>query len=1021
MDYSTTYSTVLTHPRFGARVEISAKTVYLAIADMGGAVDPRGILKRITTGNHLTWIESEKELGHIQDLTEEEAGPYKELWATYLLSGVEAVARITSYDGDLRISEKVNTRLKRAGLDTALFGWTLSEPITGVQPPYDPKLGRLETIEPPKNYGVDNAKTYEVFDTPLPSHSDAKLCYRRRVRDIKTDPDCSFIRSTSGYQQGKLDSVLSALFQHRLYEEADDKSAFRSLVTKHLDPSDLIAECRSLLEGNIKNKTLLAMELDALSDAGPFNRYPVEYWEHKLYQSYAPKNTSFDFTVYNNAWKIVARMVMKAITKHDQDMERRFPGYSHLRFSPDATNDARKRKRDTSNAGFPTFGKYLDTTEWDSFESEVNSILRNPFDHNPLHYPMIVGNRIVGKDLQIPEGLSKSEKFEYIQRKNKQRIIQMGSSVEFILGSKFTHPLFRVLAKYSEPFKGMKSWINVKSDIGRRLLGAELAFGADATNFDASVSIFDWLQVKRLFQLVYPGHSDVLEWYFTLCAYCPTITVSGTSRRAILVEGCSGVGSGVACTAMVDSLVELVRATCIAIEKGYVDNDPLAEYPSDFMAYVCGDDLGYLIGKDSYKAELTAGEFCELYRKYGGDANPSKQLVTTPQDDLGITLLFLKRLFSVNPEVGFGTRLLSHAMVGLIYTNPQDTTSAAKVLSGFLEEAKDANPRAQAAYLQVAISADADRVAEGDLLIDGRLLDRRSKQITEANRRGRKLISAVKNGHRVIDEHEVRKIVSDPTIKWIYNVSDPSVLEEFVNLGIISEEDADEQIQASAETKLYDKAKLHLIKAVQQLEDCHPHPYFRVFVEWVFKKNPAFFSMNLLEGDEAAKIARYVRATSFDRGLWTWKVVPLLQNLWFGRDADDQTTLTRAFVDAIARHGEKIESFLSPLSECHSMRYDQLKRTCELLLTMLITDRGHIHQGGCFNEEQAIGYAIRHITAIKRAGREHDIEKLTELSLQIDDIIKTTRESYASFKKHALVASDTSTAPVETGPNESNT
>lgn len=595
----------------------------------------------------------------------------------------------------------------------------------------------------------------------------------------------------------------------------------------------------------------------------------------------------------------------------------------------------------------------------------------------------------------------------------------MGSSVEFILGSKFTHPLFRVLSKYSEPFQGMKSWTNVRGSISRRMMSAKLAFGADASNFDASVTIFDWLMVKRLFQLVYPQYTDVLEWYFTLCAYSPTITLSSLTKRPVLVTGCSGVASGVACTAVVDSIVELVRAIAIAIEIGILENSPLAEFPDDFMAYVCGDDLAYILGERSYTPDLTAEHFCSLYKKYGGEANPEKQLVTTNESPLGLTLLFLKRLFSVNKDVGFGTRLVGHAMVGLLYCNPYDQTSAGKIISGFLDEFEDSDPVSQEAAINVALSDEAHRFSRGDLSGDGRAQDRANKQVTDANKKGRKLLLEVDQGKKILDEYEIIKIHADPSIKWIYRVSDPEVLERFVDLGILSEEDAEEQVDAAVRLRLFSRKKMHLIKAVQQLEDCHPNPYFVEFVELIHSKNPEFFDIRLLEGDEAAKIARYLRGAQYGKGLYAWKIFSHLRRL-FIHPSDEGVEMSKALVERIAQHGSRFDSCLELLSECHSMPLDRVKATCRTLIEIMIRDRGVFHIAKCYVEEERLGTLISLLCAIKTAAVRSDFESLTKLALEVSDAIEEMKDVYTSFKRYALIPQEAPSGAGLAGPNEQN-
>lgn len=1021
----------ITHPSFDFNVKIDSITVAFTQAKLDGKRDPISILKKLTSELHLAWPENAKERDFILGLDEEAREVHMQKWSDYITMGVDAIAAVLDDKSPCNMSQKIAANLLKVGLDAVAMKFQVvgTKMVVAAERRYKPKSGRLESIPVQKDFGVDDARSYDIFDGELPSHNEAKSYYVPHVAKI-TDPECSYIRDTEGYKNGNMDGVLNALKQHRTYRDSDDKKYFRSLVTKNHEPEDVLASAKELIEANVSNVYLKNLELDELKNAGPFDRYPVEYWFHKLFSSYEPKDTTFDFTVYNNAWKIVARMIKKTICEHDAEVKKNFPNLAHQRaklFGPDDARTSRLRKRETSNAGFPSFSKFLGD-EWEEFIDEAEAIAANPSKYDPTKYDMIVGNRVIGKNLHIPENATEDEVFDYISAKNKQRVIQMGSGVEFIIGSRFTHPLLRVLSTRCEAFKGLKSWMGVRGDIGTRIarhkLGSEplaMAFGADASNFDASITIFDWVQVKRLFQIVFPGHEDLVEWYFTLCAFSPTITLD-ENRQAVQVSGCSGMASGVACTAMVDSIVELVRAVAVAIETDMIENNALASIPADLGIYVCGDDMGYLVGQKTFNGKLTAESFSKLYAKYGGTAHADKQLVTTPDHELGITLLFLKRLFSERTDVGFGTRLIANTVNGLIYTNPSDFTSANRVLEGFMKYQTSEDELETMVYNCIAESDVMKNVAEGNLSANPEDIMRAMKKQAEANKKAKALLESVDEGNY----EELERVCSDSTILWTTRVSNVDSLSRFVELGIITEDEMLAQMEKSTGMVPFDLAKLHLIKVVQQVEENHPHPAFKSFVNWAFNMNPEFFNYKLLEGDEAQRMAQYMRghvevnptAKEGDkgRGIATWKVMPLLRDLCAGEMVDLNSYPTKAALLECLIAEKRTVTYMSSLLNCLGMPFDTILENIRLLLKELDVQKRMYLSARCDNEVSRVAYIRAEVLSFKHVvNRARVTANLTEMSAAVrgmEGFDLDLRDVYSSVKKNALTRETASEASV---------
>lgn len=1000
----------LTHPQTTKIVTVDDVTVAFTQASLDGNREPLAILKRMTAELHLSWPENAKERAFITGLNDDDRETYVKAWSDYIVTGVDAICAILEYNEPRKMTEKIADRLKKAGLSPIDMKFEVVEQfVVTNERCFKPETGRLEDLPDFKDFGVDSLETYKIFDEPLISHQQAKRLYCPHVSHVK-DKENSFINECEGFKSGNLSGVLNALKDRRTYRESDDKKMFRSLLTAKESPTDVLESIADLIKATVKNDTLRKMELDELANAGPFDRYPVEYWFQKLFSSYEPKNTSFDFDVYRNAWKIVARMIKTSITEHDTDVKEKFKSPHQVRaklFQPDGSITARERKRENSNAGFPTFKKYL-SEDWDAFIDEADAIAANPSQYNPLHYPMIVGNRIVGKNLQIPEDATSDEADDIIRKKNKQRVIQMGSSVEFIVGSRFCHPLLRLLSTKCEAFKGLKSWNGVRGDIATRMMRHKTgrtpiakAFGADASNFDASVTIFDWVMSKRLFQMIFPGNNELLEWYFTLCAFAPTITLDG-QRRPVVVRGCSGMASGIAATAIVDSIVELVRAVAVLIETGIITNDPMTTLPKDLGVYVCGDDMGYLLPTTVDSNVLTAERFSVEYAKYGGTAHADKQLVTTPDSDLGITLLFLKRLFSEKTsEVGFGTRLIAHTATGLVYTNPADFTSANRILDGFMAKLKSENDLEAKVYGELAESEHIAQLKDGDLTAGSKDVLRQMKKCGEANKRVKAMLEEVHDG----GYSALLDAFADENVLWTDRVTSLDALESLVNMGIISEDEAEDRLAMRAALVPFDTGRMHLIKVVQQIEENHPHPNFKEFVEWAYSVNPSFFNIALLEGDEANHMANHIRATK-GSGIETWKIMPLLKELTNSNDTLYGGYPTRAvLLENLVREGRTV-TYMSTILNGHDLPFDTIFETIRLVIKELIDQPKVYLAAGCGNETARFEYIKNQVLGFKRTVREAQHTANRDLITQsLDGMIgfdDDLRDIYVSVKRDAI-------------------
>lgn len=1010
-DISTMANFNFVHPATNKQVVINKITVDFTSASLDGKRSAIAVLKKMLAELHLSWPENAKERDFIISMEESERIEYLDKWSTFIEGATLAISDIMGSGEPPAISEKIAKNLMKAGISIYSMKFEIVGTKTVTTPPirYVPQSGRLETIDAIKDYGVDDVRTYDIFDGEIAGHHEAKMYYVPKVTRL-SDASLSYITETPGATSGNMQGVLNSLKQYRTYRDSEDKKMFRSLLTVNSDPTEIIESAKKLIEETVQNKALKAMELDELTNAGPFDRYPVEYWYGKLLSSYEPKDTSFDLDIYKNAWKIVARIIKKTIVEHDSHVKKSFPSLAHQRaklFQPDEARTARDRKRETTNAGFPTFKKFLGD-DWEQFIAEAESIAANPQSYDPTKYPMIVGNRIVGKDLKIPAGLSEDEEFDYISAKNKQRVIQMGSSVEFIIGSRFMHPTLRLLSTKCEHFKGLKSWMGVRGDIALRIkkhvkgiTPISTAFGADASNFDASITIQDWVMTKRLFQMIFPDHTDLLEWYFTLCAFSPTITLDG-KRQPIVLSGCSGMASGVACTAIVDSIVELVRSIAVLIEVGMIDNDPLATVHKDLGLYVCGDDMGMLIPASIDNGKLTASEFSRLYAKYGGTAHADKQLVTHPDSELGITLLFLKRLFSERKDVGFGTRLMANTITGLIYTNPSDFTSANRVLEGFLSKSNQEDELERLVFGIVAESDHFDNVTRGDLSEDPKDVLRMMKKQGEANRKARALIESVDSG----DYEPLNRLRTSSDVIWVNRVSNLASLLWLVEHEIITEDEMYAQLERSVEMLPYDLSRLHLIKVVQQIEENHPHPSFKAFVEWCHSLNTEFFNIKLLEGDEAAHMANFIKAQSKERGIENWKIMPLLRSLCFGQDKIFDTYPTKAEVLECLVREKRTVTYLSSILNCLGMPFDTTLENVRLVLKELHSQKNVFLAAKCDNEVMRLDYIAKHVLILKSAvknaantGDETEVMNALNGMIGMDqDLI----DVYSSVKKNAI-------------------
>lgn len=1000
------------HPATNKQVVINRISVDFIAASLDGKRSAIAVLKKMLAELHLSWPENAKERDFIISMEESARIEYLDRWSAFIEGATQAVSDMMGSGEPPAISEKIAKNLMKAGIDIYSMRFEVVDTKVVTTPPirHVPQSGRLETIDKIKDYGVDDVRTYSVFDGEIVSHYEAKMYYVPKVTKL-SDASLSYITETQGARDGNLQGVLNSLKQYRTYRDSDDKKMFRSLLTVNSDPADVLASAKELIERTVKNDALKAMELDELTNAGPFDRYPVEYWYGKLLSSYEPKDTSFDLDVYTNAWKIVARIIKKTIVEHDSSVKKSFPSLAHQRaklFQPDEARTARDRKRETTNAGFPTFQKFMGEN-WEQFIAEAESIAADPQSFDPTKYPMIVGNRIVGKDLKIPTGLSDDEEFEYISAKNKQRVIQMGSSVEFIIGSRFTHPMLRLLSTKCEHFKGLKSWVGVKGDIALRIqkhrkgiAPISTAFGADASNFDASITLQDWVMTKRLFQMMFPDHTDLLEWYFTLCAFSPTITLDG-NRQPIVLSGCSGMASGVACTAIVDSIVELVRSVAVLIEVGMIDNDPLATIHKDLGLYVCGDDMGMLIPASIDNGKLTASEFSKLYAKYGGTAHADKQLVTHPDSELGITLLFLKRLFSERTDVGFGTRLMANTITGLIYTNPGDFTSANRVLEGFLSKSNQEDELEKLVFGIVAESDHVDNIKQGNLSDDPKNVLRMMKKQGEANRKARALIDAVDSG----DYEPLERLRTSTDVVWVGRVSNLASLLWLVEHEVISEDDMYAQLERAVEMLPYDLSRMHLIKVVQQIEENHPHPAFKEFVDWCHSLNTDFFNFALLEGDEAAHMANFIKAQSKERGIENWKIMPLLRELCLGQDGRvfDSYPTKAEVLECLVREKRTV-TYLSTILNCLGVPFDTTLETIRLVLKELHSQKKVFLAAKCDNEVMRLDYIANHVLLLKNAvknaatvGNETEVVNALNGMIEMDlDLI----DIYSSVKKNAI-------------------
>lgn len=1018
---------VLNHPPTGVDVVINSTSVEFALRQFQGRKEPIGVLKHIVGSLQLAWIETQNESENIQTMPNAERDTYLEKWTVFIDVGTQAIKAIMAFTDDITVTDKRSQRLAKLGISVQRLGWITVEAkeVKLREPCIDPKKGRLETIPRFKDLGKDNAETYTIFTLPTVSHNDARTLYQARHKVIGKDPGLSYITDSVGYQDGKMENVLQALKQHRTYAESEAKLPFRSHALNKDEPDALIGEMKEFITSKVTNPALKEMELDALNSVGPFDRYPIEYFKHKVAVSYEPKPTSFDDKTFANAWSAVARIVKDAIDASNRDVSRRMPGFKHLLFSPDPTQMSMLRKRDTSNAGFPTFGKFLDETEWAAFAKEVDAIMKNPSDFDPTTYAMIVGCRVVGKDLKVPTEYDHEDRFNYIREKNKQRVILMGSSVEFILGTKFTHPLFRAISTHSTEFAGLKSWNAVKGPLSiffqKHKEGKEdplsLAFGADASGFDASVTIQEWIMAKRLFQMVYPDYHDVMEFYFTMAAFSPTITL-GKDRQPVVVEGCHGMASGVACTAVVDSFVQLARGIAVLMEVGIVPNELGARIPSGVATYVCGDDLGVVLTKSADNGKLTASDFCDRYTKYGGTAHPDKQLITTKDHPLGITLLFLKRLFSTDRKtVGWGTRLLCHALTGLVFTNPQDMTSSAKITSEFLKSGKNSELESEV-YGLVALSDDAKLMFDGDLCLERRNFNHSVKKAAEANSRIRDVIRRVEAGGELNLEHFQR-----PGIFWPYRVTNAISLQWMLINGIINEEQMLNQLEEGAKLKLYDMGKMHLIKAVQQIEECHPHPLFKEFAEWILRKNPNFFNYDLLLGDEAKDIATYLRASEKGEGLGLWKIMPIIREHWVSRGHEDTTDLlTKAFIEKILESGDHMVNYLRSLQDCPSSPFDASLRTTRMLLERLYTHIGFCRQAKCLRGAEDMSLSRKYLQNLRilltQARETGDRGQLSAVAEDAEHYADMLDGAYSALKHFAVTRDSVTEASAVAEPND---
>jgi len=244
-----------------------------------------------------------------------------------------------------------------------------------------------------------------------------------------------------------------------------------------------------------------------------------------------------------------------------------------------------------------------------------------------------------------------------------------------------------------------------------------------------------------------------------------------------------------------------------------------------------------------------------------------------------------------------------------------------------------------------------------------------------------------------------------------------------VALGILTEAQRLQQIEDGAKLKLYDGAKMHLIKAVQQIEECHPHPLFKEWAEWVLNMNPNYFNYNILLGDDCREIATYLRASVKGEGLGKWKIMDIIRTHWVALGNVDTTNyLTRAFVDKIVDSGDAMVKYLSTLSECPSAPFDTSMKTVRTLLDRLYTHIGYMHQTHCSNAAADVTLVRNNLLAI-RVQLKYAVETgdRSQLSVVADDVeyyADLLSGAYSAMKHMAITRDSVMTASPVGEPND---
>jgi len=246
---------------------------------------------------------------------------------------------------------------------------------------------------------------------------------------------------------------------------------------------------------------------------------------------------------------------------------------------------------------------------------------------------------------------------------DQNRVILMIDFPGYMALGCYMYPVYNVM-KTMPVFSNI--WFrDVIPDMVKKFCDGYTFIGADSSRMDQRLQYEPYgTFFSRFMCKFFPaGHHKTIESLIYHHHHPVTFVPEG------IVDGSIGNPSGAVSTTAENSYITFALQVKFLLDIGYTPDDLRRMMFKDIACLAHGDDAAIAIPNDRVPAS-PAKRLAKTWRSMGFKAKPEKQYVSFD------TLLFLKKYWSNDPNIGMGTMTLSNVFKKLVYRSPESANFA---------------------------------------------------------------------------------------------------------------------------------------------------------------------------------------------------------------------------------------------------------------------------------------------------------------------------------------------------------